>query len=222
MLDPLKNAETPAESAVPQQKSTRRMLACLHCSRVWEADPKTIRPQCYSCKRTRTREATPEEIAAYDKKWGTSSDTTADQRKSTADNAESTPNQQKSTSVNAESTADQQSAQRTVEKVLEIPQSDVDTTVDVVALVDPKSTKITKKQQSAQHHQHSAQGTSPLLFAGLFIGIASVIAVLAYLAYRSRGTTEPSADDFDNHESISELPTKSPVGSPFAGLPGMS
>src|SRR5208337_5032980 len=60
--DPQNAQETPEKTDADQ----RRVLVCLNCGHVWEAKAGTLRPQCFECKRQRTRPATPEEIAQYD------------------------------------------------------------------------------------------------------------------------------------------------------------
>lgn len=38
---------------------------CLNCGNIWKSREGVARPQCYRCRKTKSREATPEEIAAY-------------------------------------------------------------------------------------------------------------------------------------------------------------
>ncbi len=55
-----------APETLPLNGENAVIRVCLNCGNIWRSRTDIARPQCYKCRRTRSREATPEEIEAYE------------------------------------------------------------------------------------------------------------------------------------------------------------
>ncbi len=51
---------------LPPDGDTHTIRVCLNCGNIWKSRNDVARAQCYKCRKTRSRPATAEEIAAYE------------------------------------------------------------------------------------------------------------------------------------------------------------
>lgn len=186
--DPQKEQQTAGKKEADQ----RRVLVCLNCGHIWEAKTGTLRPQCFDCKRQRTRAATPEEIAQYDQ---------GETKISLKTPADSIPKNKGN---------DQQTAGKDTKNSADQADQLTDNRIDPLKLVDPSPAK----RERVERLPEKKPGVSALPVVVLLM-LLGVIAALYYIFARQAISPEIPI------EYTMEEPPAPPRITAFAGLPGM-
>lgn len=183
-------------AGTPPDADQRRILVCLHCGRIWEAKTRTLRPQCFECKRQRVRPATADEISRFDQ---------GERRITLPPDADSgTENQHQPSPISAEESP------KSAEKQPDQADPNVDQRIDPVKLVDPGRRKAAKTPPPVP----PTPSALPVVFLVVILGVIAALYIIFSRRAKSQYQDLPPVDDLEE--------TPAPVVPIFgAALPGM-